>query len=73
MNRLSWRCSYHPQRSATPDAGFVFLQGTGANGRERIAGFSEQQLATFPFEIRSNPGGKDEQIGFNPYVAESLF
>ena len=54
------------------DAGFVFLQGTDENGNERIAGFSEQQLATFPFEIRRSSGGKDEQIRFNPHVAESL-
>jgi hypothetical protein len=51
---------------------FVFLQGTDENGRERIAGFSEQQLSTFPFEIRTKPGGKDGQIRFNPYVAESI-
>ena len=47
-----------------------FLQGTDENGRERVAGFSEQQLSTFPFEIRTKPGGKDGQIRFNPYVAE---
>ena len=51
---------------------FVFLQGTDENGRERIAGFSEQQLSTFPFEIRTKPGGKDGQIRFNPYVSESV-
>lgn len=54
------------------EAGFVFLQGTDENGRERVAGFSEQQLSTFPFEIRTNPGGKGGQIKFNPYVAESV-
>lgn len=54
------------------EAGFVFLQGIDENGRERTAGFSEQQLSTFPFEIRTKPGGKDERIRFNPYVAESL-
>jgi hypothetical protein len=54
------------------EAGFVFLQGTDENGKERIAGFSEQQLATFPFEIRRKPGDKDGQIRFNPYAAESL-
>jgi hypothetical protein len=54
------------------EAGFVFLQGTDENGKERLAGFSEQQLSTFPFEIRTKPGGKDEQIRFNPYVAESV-
>jgi hypothetical protein len=51
---------------------FVFLHGTDESGRERIAGFSEQQLSTFPFEIRTKLGGKDGQIRFNPYVAESL-
>lgn len=54
------------------EARFIFLQGTDENGRERIAGFSEQQLATFSFEIRRKPGGKEGQIRFNPYVAESL-
>jgi len=54
------------------EAGFVFLQGTDESGRQRIAGFSERQLSTFPFEIRMKPGGKDGHIKFNPYVAESL-
>ena len=54
------------------EAGFVFLQGRDENGRDRIAGFSEQQLSTFPFEIRSKPGGNDGQIRFNTHVAESL-
>ena len=54
------------------EAGFVFLQGNEENRRQRTAVFSEQQLATFPFEIRTKPGGKDGQIRFNPYVAESL-
>jgi hypothetical protein len=54
------------------EAGFVFLQGTDENGRQRVAGFSEQQLSTFPFEIRMKPGGKDGQIRFNPYVSESV-
>ena len=54
------------------EAGFVFLQGTDENGRERVAGFSEQQLSTFPFEVRTKPGSKDAPIRFNRYVAESL-
>jgi len=54
------------------EAHFVFFHGTDENGRERIAGFSEQQLSTFPFEIRTKSGGKDGQIRFSPYVAESL-
>jgi len=54
------------------EAGFVFLQGTDATGRELTAGFSEQQLSMFPFEIRSKPGGKDGQIRFNPYVAQGV-
>ena len=52
------------------EAGFVFLQGTDENGRERTVGFSEQQLSTFSFEMRTKPGGKDGAIRFNPYVAE---
>jgi hypothetical protein len=54
------------------EAGYVFLQGADENGRERTVGFSEQQLKTFPFEVRTKPGGKEGQIKFNPYVAESL-
>lgn len=54
------------------ESGYVFLQGIDENGRERIAGFSEQQLSTFPFEIRVKPGGRDGQIKFNQYLAESL-
>jgi len=54
------------------EARFVFLQGSDENGRERVAGFSEKQLSTFAFEIRTRPGGKEGQIRFNPYVAESL-
>src|SRR6202011_192371 len=30
----------------------VFLQGIDENGRDRIVGFSEQQLSTFAFEVR---------------------
>jgi len=55
-----------------PEPGYVFLQGVDENGRERTAGFTEQQFSTFAFEIRTKPGGKDGQIRFNPYVAESL-
>jgi len=55
------------------EAGFVFLQGNDENGKERTAGFSEQQLSTFPFEIRTKLGGKDSQIKFNPHLAESLY
>jgi hypothetical protein len=54
------------------EAGLVSLQGNDESGRERTSGFSEQPLATFPFEIRTRPGGKNGQIRFNPYVAESL-
>ncbi len=54
------------------EAGFVFLQGTDETGRARTAGFSERQLSTFPFEIRTRTGGKNGQIRFNPYVADTL-
>ncbi len=54
------------------EAGFVSLQGNDENGRQLTAGFSERQLATFPLEIRTKPGGRNGQIRFNPYVAESL-
>jgi hypothetical protein len=48
------------------ETGFVFVQGTDENGRERTAGFSEQQLSTFPFEIRTKPGDKEARIRFQP-------
>ena len=35
------------------EAGYVFLQGLNENGREVTVGFSEQQLSTFAFEIRT--------------------
>ncbi len=54
------------------EAGFILLQGTDESGRERTVGFSEQQLSTFPLEICTKPGGKDAQIRFNAYVAESV-
>jgi hypothetical protein len=54
------------------EAGFVFLQGVDEHGLERIVGFSEQQLSTFPFEIRMKSTDKNGQIRFNPNVAEHL-
>jgi hypothetical protein len=55
------------------EAGYVFLQGTDEYGRVRIAGFSEQQLSTFPFEIRMKSAEKNGQIKFNQNLAENLF
>ncbi len=55
------------------EAGYVFLQGLDENGRERTAGFSEQQLSTFAFEIRMKSTDKNGQIRFNPNVSESLY
>lgn len=49
-----------------------FLQGLDESGRERTAGFTEQQLSTFAFEIRLKSADKNGQIRFNPNVAESL-
>ncbi len=54
------------------EEGFVIVQGTDESGKERIVGFSEQQLSTFPLEIRMKSADKDGQIRFNAYVAESL-
>ena len=54
------------------EAGYVFLQGVDENGRERTAGFTEQQFSTFAFEIRTKSTGTNGQIRFNPNVAESL-
>jgi len=54
------------------DVGFVFIQGTDENGRDRMVGFSEQQVSTFPFEIRTSSVGKSGTLRFNQNVAESL-
>jgi hypothetical protein len=55
------------------EAGVVFVQGTDENGRERVAGFSEQQLSTFAFEIRMKSTDKNGHIRFTSTLSESLF
>ncbi len=55
-----------------PEAGYVLLQGVDENGRERTAGFTEQQFSTFAFEIRTKSMSNNGQVRFNPKVAESL-
>jgi hypothetical protein len=47
------------------EAGYFLLQGIDENGRDRIVGFSEQQLSSFAFEIRMKPAEKNGQIRFN--------
>ena len=54
------------------EAGYVFLQGVDDSGKDRIVGFSEQQLSTFPFEIRMKSADKNGQIRFNQNLGESL-
>jgi hypothetical protein len=54
------------------EAGYVFLQGTDEDGRERVIGFSEQQLSTFAFEVRMKSADKNGQIRFNQNLAEIL-
>lgn len=53
------------------DAGYVFIQGIDENGKDRLVGFSEQQVSTFPFEIRSS-SGVNGQLKLNPNLAETL-
>ena len=55
-----------------PEAGYVFIQGTDENGRERTAGFTEQQFTTFALEIRTKSTTSNGKIKFNPSIAESL-
>ena len=55
------------------EAGVVFVQGTDENGRERVAGFSEQQPSTFAFEIRMKSADKNGHITFTSTLSESLF
>ncbi len=55
------------------EAGFVFIQGIDEHGKDRIVGFSEQQLSTFPFEVQTSSAVKSGQLRFNPNVAENLF
>lgn len=54
------------------ETGYVFVQGVDENGRERTAGFTEQQFITFALEIRTKSTANKGQIKFNPNVAESL-
>jgi hypothetical protein len=54
------------------EAGYVFLHGIDENGRDRIVGFSEQQLSTFAFEIRMKSVEKNGPIRFNQNLAENL-
>jgi hypothetical protein len=54
------------------EAGYV-LQGIDESGRDRIVGFSEQQLSTFAFEVRMKSADKTGQIRFNQNLAENLF
>lgn len=53
-------------------AGYVFLQGVDDKGRDRFVGFSDQQLSTFPFEIRMKSADTNGQIRFNPNATEHL-
>ncbi len=48
------------------------MQGTDEHGRERVAGFSEQQISTFAFEIRMKSADKNGQIRFNQNLGKSL-
>jgi hypothetical protein len=54
------------------EAGYVFLQGIDENGRDRIVGFSEQQLSTFALEVRMKSADKSGQIRFNQNLVENL-
>jgi hypothetical protein len=54
------------------EAGYVLIQGMDESGKDRIVGFSEQQVSTFPFEIRTSSAAKSGPLRFNPNVAENL-
>lgn len=54
------------------NAGYVFLQGIDEKGKDRFVGFSDQQLSTFPFEIRMKASDINGQIRFNPNATEHL-
>lgn len=55
------------------EARFVFIQGLDEHGQDRIVGFSEQQVSTFPFEVRTSSAVKSGPLRFNTNVAENLF
>ena len=55
------------------EAGYVFLQGVDEKGRDRTVGFSEQQLSTFPLEVRMKSAENSGPIRLNPLMAESIF
>jgi hypothetical protein len=54
------------------EAGYVFFQVIDESGGDRIVGFSEQQLSTFAFEVRTKAADKSCQIRFNQNLAENL-
>lgn len=54
------------------DAGYVFLQILDDKGRDRFVGFSDQQLSTFPFEIKMKNADINGQMRFNPNAAEDF-
>ena len=53
------------------DAGYVFLQGTDEHGRDRIMGFSEQQLSTFAFEIRMKSADRNGSAPLGSHYSEN--
>lgn len=53
------------------EAGYVFLEGIDENGRERVAGFSEEQLSTFPLEVRTRSTDQTRQIQFHQSLNEN--
>ncbi len=54
------------------EEGFVIVQGTDESGKERIVGFSEKQLSTFPLEIQTRSTDKNGTIRFNGNLTETL-
>lgn len=54
------------------EEGFVIVQGTDESGKERIVGFSEKQLSTFPLEIQPRSVDKNGTIRFNGNLTETL-
>lgn len=54
------------------ETGYVLLQGTDENAKDRIVGFSEEQLSTFVLEIRMKSSDKNGQIRFNQNFAKTL-
>lgn len=53
------------------ELGYIFFEGKDENGKWRFVGFSEAQISSFAFEIKSK-SAKEKTIGFRPDSTEEV-